>query len=124
MLQLEVFYELNASAINTAARAAATGASLHEASHGSHHGSHLSAAEHLGIPSGRTGSEAPAGHKPSHAGSTPYPSDVFKTSEDRQFLLAVILHCADISNAAKPMAIAEKYVCLALCERNTVTWCC
>jgi hypothetical protein len=33
---------------------------------------------------------------------------VFKTPEDRQFMLALLLHCADISNAVKPFAIAEK----------------
>ena len=35
-------------------------------------------------------------------------AQVFKTPEDRQFMLALLLHCADISNAVKPFAIAEK----------------
>lgn len=33
---------------------------------------------------------------------------IFKTPEDRHFMLALMLHCADISNAVKPIAIAEK----------------
>jgi len=33
---------------------------------------------------------------------------VFKTAEDRAMLLAMLLHCADISNACKPKAVAEK----------------
>ncbi|EIE22231.1 HD-domain/PDEase-like protein, partial [Coccomyxa subellipsoidea C-169] len=34
---------------------------------------------------------------------------IFKTPEDRHFMLALMLHCADISNAVKPIAIAQKW---------------
>lgn len=64
-MQLEVFYELNAAAINANVR----------------------------------GTEA--------AGADAGPG-IFKTPEDRHFMLALMLHCADISNAVKPIAIAEK----------------
>ena len=33
---------------------------------------------------------------------------IFATPEDRQGLLSLLLHCADISNPVKPAAIAEK----------------
>ncbi len=63
--QLEVFYELNAAAINANVR----------------------------------GTEA--------AGADAGPG-IFKTPENRHFMLALMLHCADISNAVKPIAIAQK----------------
>jgi len=34
---------------------------------------------------------------------------VFRTQEDRAMLIAMMLHCADISNATKPRPIAERY---------------
>lgn len=33
---------------------------------------------------------------------------VFRTQEDRAMLIAMMLHCADISNATKPRPIAER----------------
>lgn len=39
---------------------------------------------------------------------TPHVSTI-TSPEDRQFLFAVLLHCADISNSSKPMAITDKY---------------
>ena len=42
------------------------------------------------------------------AGGAQQAPEVWKTPEDRQFLLALLLHCADISNAVKPFSIAEK----------------
>ena len=50
---------------------------------------------------------SPAGLGP-EAGGAPQAPEVWKTPEDRQFLLALLLHCADISNAVKPFSIAEK----------------
>ena len=44
----------------------------------------------------------------SGGGSTPPQEAVFRSPEDRQFMMALLLHCADISNAVKPFAIAEK----------------
>jgi hypothetical protein len=46
--------------------------------------------------------------------------EIFKSPEDRQFMLALVLHCADISNAVKPMCIAEKCAAPALppCSRG------
>jgi hypothetical protein len=70
--QIEVFYELNAAAVQSAAR-------------GEEH-----------VPAGGT----QEGGAPSGC--------VFKTVEDRAMLLAMLLHCADISNACKPKAVAEK----------------
>ncbi len=70
-MQLEVFYELNAAAINANVRGTETAA-------------------------------ADAG------------PGIFKTPEDRHFMLALMLHCADISNAVKPIAIAEK--CATFCN--------
>jgi len=70
--QIEVFYELNAAAVQSAARGE----------------------EHM--PAGST----QEGGEPSGC--------VFKTAEDRAMLLAMLLHCADISNACKPKAVAEK----------------
>lgn len=79
VLQLEVFYELNAATINANLRAG-EGASA----------------------------------------STEGAPEVFKTPEDRQFMLALILHCADISNAVKPLSIAEKWVLyLSFCNANS-----
>ena len=49
----------------------------------------------------------PAGQGPEAGGPQQAP-EVWKTPEDRQFLLALLLHCADISNAVKPFSIAEK----------------
>jgi hypothetical protein len=52
---------------------------------------------------------------------------IFKTPEDRHFMLALMLHCADISNAVKPIAIAEKcarahalpgWYCMCACIEN------
>ena len=40
-----------------------------------------------------------------------------RSPEDRQFMMALLLHCADISNAVKPFAIAEK--CALLCPKTT-----
>lgn len=34
--------------------------------------------------------------------------NLFTSSEDRIFLLTVLLHCADISNPVKPANIADK----------------
>lgn len=45
----------------------------------------------------------------SSSSSTTIPN-IFNTSEERQMLLNVILHCADISNPARPTMLAEKYV--------------
>ena len=70
--QIEVFYELNAAAVQSAARGE----------------------EHVPVGSTQEGG-APSGC-------------VFKTAEDRAMLLAMLLHCADISNACKPKAVAEK----------------
>ncbi len=50
---------------------------------------------------------SPAGPGPEAGGAQQAP-EVWKTPEDRQFLLALLLHCADISNAVKPFSIAEK----------------
>ena len=50
---------------------------------------------------------SPAGQGPETGGSQPAP-EVWKMPEDRHFLLALLLHCADISNAVKPFSIAEK----------------
>ncbi|KAK9829381.1 hypothetical protein WJX72_005491 [[Myrmecia] bisecta] len=36
-------------------------------------------------------------------------ASAFAAPEDRLFLLAVLLHCADISNAVKPISISEKW---------------
>ena len=76
-MQLEVFQELNAAAINGSIRADSSLAS-------------------------------PAGPGPEAGGGAPQAPEVWKTPEDRQFLLALLLHCADISNAVKPFTIAEK----------------
>ena len=78
-LQLEVFQELNAAAISGSIRAADSGLA------------------------------SPAGPGPGpEAGGAQQGPEVWKTPEDRQFLLALLLHCADISNAVKPFSIAEK----------------
>lgn len=78
VVQLEVFHELNSATINASLRA----------------------------DSGTASPVGAAGLDPSGA-PQPIP-DVWKTPEDRQFLLALLLHCADISNAVKPFSIAEK----------------
>ena len=82
-LQLEVFHELNAAAINASIKA-------DSAPSASTSGLGLGMDGHDGQLAGQAG------------------PDVWKTPEDRQFLLALLLHCADISNAVKPFAIAEK----------------
>ena len=79
-VQLEVFHELNSAAINASLKADSS-----------------PSASGIGL-----GLDTNAG-----AGAQPVP-DVWKTPEDRQFLLALLLHCADISNAVKPFTIAEK----------------
>ncbi len=79
-MQLEVFHELNSGAINASIKADSN-----------------PSASGIG-----TGLDAING-----AGAQPVP-DVWKTPEDRQFLMALLLHCADISNAVKPFTIAEK----------------
>ena len=79
-LQLEVFHELNSASINASIKADST-----------------PSASGIG-----PGLDAING-----AALQPVP-DVWKTPEDRQFLLALLLHCADISNAVKPFTIAEK----------------
>ena len=78
--QIEVFYELNAAAIQSAARG---NDDAHDGSSGG---------------DGGASSGAPAG------------GCVFRTSEERAMLVALLLHCADISNASKPRHIAEKCV--------------
>ena len=78
--QLEVFHELNAAAINASIKADSSPSASGTAA----------------------GLEARAS-----AAAQPLP-DVWKSPEDRQFLLALLLHCADISNAVKPFTIAEK----------------
>ncbi len=83
-LQLEVFRELNAAAINASIKADSA-----------------PSASTSGLGLGMDG------HDGQVAGQAAVP-DVWKTPEDRQFLLALLLHCADISNAVKPFAIAEK----------------
>jgi hypothetical protein len=35
---------------------------------------------------------------------------LFDAAEERQLLLNLLLHCADISNPVKPAAVAEKWV--------------
>lgn len=35
---------------------------------------------------------------------------IFNTPEDRLFMIGLLLHCADISNPLKPLAISDKYV--------------
>ena len=77
-MQIEVFYELNAAAIQSAARG------VDDAHDGSSGGD------------GGAGSGAPAG------------GCVFRTQEERAMLVALLLHCADISTASKPRHIAEK----------------
>ena len=77
-----MFYELNAAAIQSAARGV-------DDTHGL-------GASGSGGGDGGDGSGAPAG------------GCVFKTSEERAMLVALLLHCADISNASKPRHIAEK----------------
>lgn len=76
--QIEVFYELNAAAIQSAARG----------TDDAHDGS--------------SGGDGGAGGGASAGGC------VFRTSEERAMLVALLLHCADISNASKPRHIAEK----------------
>ncbi len=80
LVQLEVFHELNSASINASIKADSS-----------------PSASGIGL-----GLDANAG-----AGAQPMP-DVWKTPEDRQFLMALLLHCADISNAVKPFTIAEK----------------
>lgn len=46
-----------------------------------------------------------AGYSPSVAVTIP---NLFTTPDERQMLLNVILHCADISNPGRPGSIAEK----------------
>lgn len=76
-VQLEVFYELNAAAINANLR-------------------------------GNDGSAAAGPAAEASGQQQQQQQGIFKTLEDRAFMLALMLHCADISNAVKPIAIAEK----------------
>ena len=78
--QLEVFHELNAAAINASLKA----------------------------DSSPSPSAVGAGLEARDGAAAQPPPDVWKSPEDRQFLLALLLHCADISNAVKPFTIAEK----------------
>ena len=78
--QLEVFHELNAAAINASLKA----------------------------DSSPSPSAVGAGFEARDGTAAQPPPDVWKSPEDRQFLLALLLHCADISNAVKPFTIAEK----------------
>ncbi len=87
VMQLEVFHELNAAAINANIKADA----VPSASNAGRAQAALGIDEHDGQLTGQA--------------AVP---DVWKTPDDRQFLLALLLHCADISNAVKPFAIAEK----------------
>ena len=84
--QLEVFYELNSATIAANIRAADAFAA-----------SGLSGTSGLLL----------ASLAEERASSTPQEA-VFRSPEDRQFMMALLLHCADISNAVKPFAIAEK----------------
>lgn len=56
-------------------------------------------------------SAVPHSWNPALQSEVPQPS-IFVTADDRQLLLALLLHCADISNSAKPWTIAEKYTYL------------
>lgn len=38
-------------------------------------------------------------------------AELFKNNDDRIFMMSMLLHCADISNAIKPLQISEKCVC-------------
>ena len=44
------------------------------------------------------------------------PSLLFPTAEERPFLIAILLHCADISNAAKPRPITVQWATRVLAE--------
>ncbi|KAK9831398.1 hypothetical protein WJX81_001157 [Elliptochloris bilobata] len=77
--KIEVFYELNAAAIQSAARG---GDDVHSV---------------ISADDGDGGTSTPAG------------GCVFRTAEERAMLVAMLLHCADISNASKPRHIAEKW---------------
>lgn len=46
---------------------------------------------------------------------------LFVTAEDRQLVLNVLLHCADISNPVKPMRIAEKCAVSDLVPKSNLT---
>ena len=81
-VQLEVFYELNSATINASIKADNTLSPRMTAIGASFDAHSAAAAQSV--------------------------ADVWKTPEDRQFFMALMLHCADISNAVKPFSIAEK----------------
>eukprot|EP00803_Ostreobium_quekettii_P008653 evm.model.scf_627.4 EVM.evm.TU.scf_627.4 scf_627:46227-55552(+) len=45
-----------------------------------------------------------------------FQSGLFKTTEDRLFMISMLLHCADISNAVKPLKISERWATNVLNE--------
>ena len=46
---------------------------------------------------------------------------IFASPDDRQLLLAILLHCADIGNSVMPYSIAERCLQYSLCDLMTET---
>lgn len=57
-----------------------------------------------------SGNSATSAQSFSGGGKLEHPTNNhFVTADDRQLLLAVLLHCADIGNSVMPYRIAERY---------------
>ena len=98
-----------AAAATAAAAAAATSSAAASSSASSDGGGAAAAAS---APGGARRNSAAATAAP----ASPPPSLLFATAEERPFLVAILLHCADISNAAKPRRITEQWAHRVLAE--------
>ena len=98
-----------AAAATAAAAAAATSSAAAPSSASSDGGGAAAAAS---TPGGARRNSAAATAAP----ASPPPSLLFATAEERPFLVAILLHCADISNAAKPRRITEQWAHRVLAE--------
>ena len=85
MFQVEVFQELNSKKISAASAT-------------------RMASRANSATSAQSGAAVAGGAPPLLQGDS-----IFSSQDDRQLLLALLLHCADIGNSVKPWAIAKKW---------------